>query len=189
MTSGQPIRHTFEDLMLPHLDAVHGVAMRLSGDANEAEELVQETFMRAFKAFERYQLRSFGPKPWLLKILHNAFFTQRGRAARRPRLLDDSDFDGFEGAANEDSLGDSAISDVDWDGFDEELVRALDGIREEFRVVLLLWALEGLSYKEIAEVCDVAVGTVMSRLYRARAQLGEKLVEYASERNIVKGGK
>ena len=174
----------FEEVALRHLDAVYGMARRLSANESEADDLVQETFMRAYRAFGRFELREYGAKPWLLKILHNVFFTRRNREHRQPTLLDDTDFDHFAGELDSPSL--EALSDgkVDWELFDEELKESVNSLGPEYRSVILLWSLEELSYREIAEVCDCPIGTVMSRLYRARQQLGQRLADYAAENRI-----
>ncbi len=174
----------FEVLALPHLDAVYRMAMRLTSDATEAEDLAQEAYYRAYRAFESFELRDYGIKPWLLRILHNVFFTAKGKQRREPTLLDDVDFDHFAdelpGTAEEPLTADL----LDWDQFDQELKAAVETLPVDYRVVLLLWAIEELSYKEIAEVCSCPVGTVMSRLYRARQMLGQGLLDYARERNL-----
>jgi len=160
------------------------MARRLAATEAEAEDLVQETFARALRAFREFELREFGARPWLFKILHNTFYTHAGRSRRQPTLLDDVDFDNFAAELDDAAADDSAAANVDWDHCDEELKHAVESLQPEYRTVLLLWALEDLSYREIAEVCRCAVGTVMSRLYRARQLLGKKLATYARERNL-----
>jgi RNA polymerase sigma-70 factor (ECF subfamily) len=173
----------FERLAMPHLDAVYRMARRLTGSDTEADDLVQETFLKAYRAFETFQLRQYGAKPWLLKILHNTFYTRLGREAKQPGTLDDVEIDKFAESEHASAVS-PAIADLNWDAFDQELKGAVNSLAPEYREVLLLWSLEGLSYKEIAEVCGVAIGTVMSRLYRARQQVGEKLAGYAKEHNL-----
>lgn len=182
MTS--PDSERFEKLALIHLDSVFRMACRLARDESEAEDLVQETFVRAFRAFPRFELRDHGVKPWLLKILHNCFYTHRGRAKRQPMTLDDVTLEQFGEATNESYP--VAMRSVDWDAIDEELKHAVDSLQEEYRVVLLLWSFEELSYKEIAEICECPVGTVMSRLFRARRLLAEKLADFAQRENVPK---
>ena len=176
-------RERFEAVALPHLDAVYRMARRLAGNEAEAEDLVQDTFLRALRAFGTFELRGYGAKPWLLKILYNAFCSRRTRQAREPALLDDKDFDQFGGEATSGDAAERDLGEIDWEQVDDEIKAAVDALRPEYRAVLLLWAVENLSYKEIAEVCDCAVGTVMSRLYRARQQAGGHLAAYAGERN------
>ena len=140
--------------------------------------------MRAFTAFERFELREYGARPWLLRILHNVFYTGRTRRRREPTLLDDVDFDRFADESNHSTSDPASVESTDWEQFDEELKGAVGRLQPEYRAVLLLWAIEGLSYKEIAHVCHCALGTVMSRLYRARQLVGSTLRDYAGERNM-----
>ena len=174
----------FEEIAIPHLDAVNRMARALTRNQAEAEDLVQEAFVRALRAFDRFELREYGARPWLLRILHNVFFTTRGGRRREPILLDDVDFDRFTDEQNGVN-GDLVSADaLNWDEFDEELKNAVDQLQPEYRTVLLLWSIEGLSYKEIAETCQCALGTVMSRLYRARQLLGRLLQDYAREHKL-----
>ena len=172
----------FEQLVLPHLDAVHRVARSLASSGAEADDLVQETFVRAFRGFGTFELREYGAKPWLLRILHNAFYTLKGKERRQPTLLEDVDFDRFADELDDADVEPVSAGSINWDHFDQELKQAVLELQPEYRAVLLLWAVEGLSYKEIATACDCALGTVMSRLYRARQLLGRKLRPYANER-------
>ncbi len=167
-----------------HLDAVYRMACALTRNQVEAEDHVQETFIRAFHAFERFELRTYGARPWLLRILRNVFYAAKARQRLEPILLDDLDFDSFAEEADDPVLDPGSLETINWDEFDEELKTAVDELRPEYRVVLLLWAVEELSYKEIAKVCDCPLGTVMSRLYRARQSLGKQLREYARERKL-----
>lgn len=175
----------FERHCLPHLDSVFRMARRLAYDDSEADDLVQDTFVRAFRAFDRFELRQQGVKPWLFKILHNAFYTHRGKTRKQPTLLDDANFDQFA-AELEDLPEEFGVANIDWDVIDQDLKRAVDELVPEYRVVLLLWAFENMSYREIADVCGCPVGTVMSRLYRARQLLGQELEEFVRQNNVPK---
>jgi RNA polymerase sigma-70 factor (ECF subfamily) len=177
-------RIRFEAIALPHLDAVYRTARVLGSDEAEADDLVQETFTRALRAFSGFELREYGARPWLLRILRNVFYTRKGKQRREPTLLDDVDFDHFADELSDADVEAADADSIDWDQFDEELKAAVAQLQPEYRAVLLLWAIEGLSYKEIADVCDCALGTVMSRLYRARQLLGRKLRDYARGRKI-----
>lgn len=176
------LRERFSEVVLPHLDAVYRLARSLAANADEAEDLVQETFVRAYQGFARFELREYGAKPWLFRILHNAFYTRVGRKKRDPVLLGEADADQISREVPVESGVDERFENLSWEGFDEEIKAAVERLPSEFRSVLLLWSLEDLSYKEIAEVCDCALGTVMSRLYRARQLLGRELRRYACER-------
>lgn len=174
----------FETHALGHLDAVFRMARRLARDESEADDLVQETYLRAYRSFDQFELREYGAKPWLLKILHNTFYTRRGKARKQPTLLDDVDFDHFSAELESAATDETGLENIAWDQIDEELKQAVQELQPEYRMVLLLWAFEEMSYREIAEVCECAVGTVMSRLFRGRQLVMQKLGDYVVQQNI-----
>lgn len=176
---GSADKQSFEALALPHLDTVYRVARRLAHHEHDAEDLVQETFLKAYAAFDRFQVREFGIKPWLLKILTNTFLNRRQRAERGPRSTDPQTLD--ETQADEAYAG---PPDLDYEHLDQEVKQALDQLAPEFRTVLLLWATLEFSYREIADALDVPIGTVMSRLHRARQQLARVLHDFAREQRL-----
>ena len=179
-------RERFEAVALPHMDAVYRMACALTSNEAEADDLVQETFIRGFRAFGGFELREYGARPWLFRILHNAFYTSRNKQRREPTLLDDVDFDHFEDELHDTAVEPMDAANVNWEQFDDEVKAAVADLQPEYRLVLLLWAIEGLTYKEIAEVCHCALGTIMSRLYRARQLLGRKLRNYAREQRVIR---
>ncbi len=181
--SERETKERFETHALPHLDAVYRMALTMALNETEAEDLAQETFARAFAAFDRFELREFGTRPWLLRILYNTFCTARGKRRREPTLLDDVDFDHFADELDSEPTP-TSVDAINWEHFDEEVRLAVAALPPEYRTVLLLWAIERLTYREIAEVCECALGTVMSRLYRARQLLGKQLGEYARDRKL-----
>lgn len=174
-------RERFEAEALQHLDTVYRVAFVLCSSGDEAEDLVQETFIRAFQAFEGFELRSYGAKPWLLRILHNTFYSYKNKQKRSPVTIDDLDFDQFASHSDTSTLP-ITLETFDWEAVEDEIKTAMFDLQPEYRTVLMLWAVEGLSYKEIAEVCECALGTVMSRLFRARKQLSQQLCNFAKDR-------
>lgn len=178
------ITREYEQVVLCHLDLVHRMALKLTGDSHEAEDLVQETFLRAHRAFDRFELREYGAKPWLLRILHNVFYTRCGTSGRGPTLIDDLSLDDIAAELEPGAMQNFTSGEVNWESFDEELKAAIMGLSPEYRSVLILWALGDLSYKEIAVVLGCALGTVMSRLFRARQQLGDALGQFAAERGF-----
>ncbi|MBX3396080.1 MAG: sigma-70 family RNA polymerase sigma factor [Phycisphaerae bacterium] len=174
----------FERVALCHLDLVYRIALQLTGDVHTAEDLVQETFLRAHRAFDRFELREYGAKPWLLRILHNVFFTRCGTSARAPTMAEDMSLDDIAAELELTPVHLSEVGEPDWELFDEELKAAVMAMPPDHRAVLLLWALGDLSYKEIAKVLGCAMGTVMSRLFRARQQLGVVLAEFAAASGV-----
>ncbi len=173
----------FHRLALAELEAVHRMAFHLCRKSGDVSDLVQETYLRALRAEQRFELRERGMRPWLFKILHNVFYTKMGRDQRAPTLADDlrhesvaSELDGPAPAWD--------LASMDWEQVDGRLKRAIDELDERYRDVLLLWAVEGLKYREVADVLNVPLGTVMSRLYRARAILSQQLADVAAEHGI-----
>jgi len=181
---GRTTERKFEESVLCHLDVVYRMARTLSRDPNEADDLVQETFLRAHRAFDRFDLRECGAKPWLLKILHNVFLTRKGQSVRQPTLSDDLRFDEIAAEMDRPDLTGIDFSRLATDHLDDELSKALQGLSSQYRTVLILWALGDLSYKEIGDVLGIAIGTVMSRLFRARQVLAESLSDYAAKRGF-----
>ena len=182
------VRATFERTVLPLLDELFKFALKLTSNEKElAEDLVQETLLRAYRSFENFEMREFGVKPWLLKIMHNIYFTELISRKKRKETNNQADIYAVEDQHTEQSFEFNNIENikkVDWEQFDEEIKHNITQLPDEYREVLLLWALGDLSYKEIAEIADIPVGTVMSRLYRARKQLAENLTNYAKQHRL-----
>jgi RNA polymerase sigma-70 factor (ECF subfamily) len=175
-------RAQFEKLSLEHLDAMYRMAMQLTRRPDEAADLVQEAYLRALKAAERYEETGGGMRPWLFKILHNAFYTRVGQDKRRPAAVDD-----LSAAEASDGRPDQAapawdLASLDWEQVDDRIKQAIDQLRPEYRTALLLWGVEGLKYREIAEIEGVPIGTIMSRLHRARSLVVQQLTEMAEEK-------
>jgi len=179
----------FEEEALPHLDAVYRFALRLSGSADEAEDLVQETFLRAYNAWDQYQ-KGTRAKSWLFTICRNVFLRRRERAQRHEEILsENADRDGpgpelanplWSSTAGFDPEGEFFASIVD-----ERIIEALEDLPEEYRTAVVLSDIEGLPYAEIAEMVGVPVGTVKSRLFRGRRRLQEVLFDHAVEVGLV----
>lgn len=166
-------RQEFQKLALEQLDTLYRVARRLTRDAARAEDLVQETYLRALRAAENFDLQQFGIRPWLVRIMHNLHISRQGREGRQPRAMDTEHLDLSVVSAAGDGF--PPINLNSFDAMDEGLVKAMNSLAPEYQSVLLLWAVEELSYKEIADALNVPIGTVMSRLYRARQRLSELL--------------
>jgi RNA polymerase sigma-70 factor (ECF subfamily) len=176
---------SFEREALVHLDTVYRVARRLAGNTAEAEDLTQETMLKAFRAWQQFRPGT-NARAWLLTILRNTFINQYRRAGNRPEPLDVHAIEGFtvfRDVQTADPAGAFFAQIVD-----DEVLRAVDQLPVEFRETLVLSAVEDLSYAEIAQVTGVPVGTVKSRLFRGRQLLQRSLYEYAVEMGYVKRG-
>lgn len=174
-------RPEFDKLALEQMDAVYRMALQLARHPDEAADLTQETYYRALRSSDGFQEKGGGVRSWLFTILHNVFYTRAKRKARGPAVVDE--FHGADPRAREADAPPPAwdLRSVDWDHVDGRLKKAIDSLSVEHREVLLLWGVEGMKYREIAAVTGVPIGTVMSRLHRARAVLAESLEEFASE--------
>ncbi|MBE7448545.1 MAG: sigma-70 family RNA polymerase sigma factor [Kofleriaceae bacterium] len=182
-------RRDFEATALPHLDALYGAAYRLARNPRDAEDLVQEALLRAYRFWDTFEKDS-NCRAWLLRILTNTFINEYQRRRRQREVLDaataeQTATDGVlvhEGAQAQRSpegvLLERAVSD--------DVQRALDALPADFRTAVVLCDVEGLAYKEIAEVMDCPVGTVMSRLFRGRRLLQQSLAQFAVEQGYVK---
>jgi RNA polymerase sigma factor (sigma-70 family) len=158
----------FEAVVLPHLDAAYNVARWLTRDDQEAQEIVQEAFVRALRFFAGY--RGGDGKAWLLAIVRNTFFSRK-RGGNRGESM--TEFDEEVHAADRDEPGPEAALLIAEDA--RAVTRALEELPLEFREALVLREIEGLSYKEIADVTGLPIGTVMSRLARARRRMQVRL--------------
>jgi RNA polymerase sigma-70 factor (ECF subfamily) len=176
-------RQEFERLALEQIDVLYRAARRLTRDATRAEDLVQETYARAIRSWETFDLKDHGIKPWLLRILHNLHYSRADRDRRQPIAVDQEHLDAASGV---EPSGVPPPGPLDWEELDQNLARALDQLPQEYQSVMLLWAVEELSYKEIAAALDIPIGTVMSRLHRARQRLSEQLHEFARDEGIIR---
>jgi RNA polymerase sigma-70 factor (ECF subfamily) len=174
---------SFDDEALPHLDALYRVALRLTMDPTQAEDLVQDTMLKAYRAWRQYRPGT-NAKGWLLTILRNTFINDYRRRKLEPIAMD------LEAAEPHAIVRDMAEADPEGAFFsqivDEKVLEAIDALPTEFREVLVLSDMEGMSYADIAETLQVPVGTVKSRLFRARRQLQGALYSHAVEMGYIR---
>jgi RNA polymerase sigma-70 factor (ECF subfamily) len=193
-------RALFEETALPHVDAVYRFCLHLSGNEPDAEDLTQECFYLAFRRFDQFR-RGTNCRAWLFKIARNHHIDRLRRKIREPKSEDSSETPLSERAtADTDDPAESvpeldfeewkrlAIDDetVFYDLFGDEVNRFLQELQPEFRLAIVLCDVEGFSYREIGEVLGCPVGTVRSRIARARNHLKEKLYTYAKGLGYVK---
>lgn len=168
---------------MEQLDLLYRVARRLTHNASASEDLVQETYVRALRARDTFDLQAHGIRPWLLRIMHNLHVSRGERESRQPTALQ---HDQLEASAPPGPLTPAAWDHGSLEGMDQQLARAIEALAPEYQVVMLLWAIEEMSYKEIAEAVDIPIGTVMSRLHRARQKLSEQLHAFAVKEGIIR---
>ena len=180
-------RSEFEALTLEHMDALYGAALRLTRSPKDAEDLVQDTYLKAFRFFDSFE-KGTNIKAWLFKIQTNTFINRYRRKVKEREVAEtpaeDVVLDRFVSSENV-----RALQDPEGDFFgkllSDEVIEALDQVPVDFRMVVILADIQGFSYKEIAEIVGCPVGTVMSRLFRGRRILQKHLYEYAIAEGII----
>ncbi len=181
-----PADEVFERELLPQLNALTAFAYRLTQDPNDAADLVQNTYLRAYRFIDQYEVGS-NAKAWLFRILKNAFLNEyRRRQAKPPQV----DYDEVILLEEHNASAIPVFVDLRHELFaqllGDEVTGAINGLPVNFRLVLLLADIEGFTYEEIARITDVPLGTVRSRLHRARGMLKERLRPYAQRHGIGK---
>lgn len=170
----------FEQEFLPQIDALYNFAFHLTYNEDDANDLVQETYLKAFRFIEKY-IEGTNAKAWLFKILKNAFINQYRRKAKQPTKVDFEDIVSYhEGEDNSKLSGFLDLRQEIFQGMmGDEVTGAINALPVDFRTVILLCDVEGFTYEEISKIVDIPIGTVRSRLHRARNMLKEKLRSYA----------
>ena len=181
-------RQQFEELAMPLLDRLYAMALHLVHEPAQADDMVQETYLRAWQNFDRFTLGTHF-KAWIFQILTYLFLNERRSAHRREASVDFAEHDVIQAPAEPDLAQAAEAAAANWDAIyphlvDDALKRALDHLSPEQRAVFLLVTLGDLSYQECADILHIPIGTVMSRLFRARKQLQAELKGYAREHGL-----
>jgi RNA polymerase sigma-70 factor (ECF subfamily) len=179
----------FEAAAMPYLDPLYNAAYRMARNPQDAEDLVQETYLKAYKYYDKFE-EGTNLKAWLFKILKNTFINSYRKKQQAPPKADFADIeesfetivrdDGQQARTPEEELLEKVL--------DEDVQQAIEELPHDYRMVVLLADLEGFAYKEIADILEIPVGTVMSRLYRGRRLLEEALLKYAREHGYIREG-
>ncbi len=180
---------TFTEQAMDLMPSLYSAALRMTRNPSDAEDLVQETYLKAYRGFGSFE-QGTNLKAWLYRILTNTFINRYRAAKRRPDETDLDDVEDFYlyrrlGGLEEARAGRSAEDEL-MDLFSEaEVKAAVDALPEQFRMAVLLADVEGFSYKEIASILDIPIGTVMSRLHRGRKNLQKALFEFATNQGLL----
>ena len=180
-------RKAFEVEALPHMDALYRTALRMLKNQSDAEDLVQEAFAKAYRFWDKFEPGS-NCRAWLFKIMTNIFINDYRSKSRSPVSVNVDEIDDYYLYKQMDSLeleGDpeqTLFSKI----FDDDVKKAIEELPDDFKMVVVLSFLEGFSYQEIAEITDLQLGTVKSRLHRGRKLLQKKLYDYAIKNGYIK---
>lgn len=177
----------FEKEFLPHADALYNFAYRLTHDVDDANDLVQEAFMKAYRFINSYE-KGTNAKAWLFRILKNGFINDYRKKSKQPSKVDYNEVESYYNSDDDDSVQSTHDMRVEStkDKMGDEVAMALSSLEIEFRTIIILSDLEGFKYEEMAKILDIPIGTVRSRLHRARGLLKEKLEEYAKKMGFTK---
>ena len=182
-------RRRFREDAIPLLDSLYGAALRMTRNPQDAEDLVQETMMRAYRAFDRFEAGT-NLTAWLFRILTNAYINTYRKRQREPQKVSSDEveeFDLYQELKNHDPQFDATPESIVLDSLvDSDIIEAIEDLPEQFRLAVVLSDIEGFSYAEMAQIMDVPMGTVMSRLHRGRKALQKRLWDIARDRGIVK---
>ena len=180
----------FQRDALPLLDPLYAGALRMTRNPADAEDLVQETMMRAYRSFDRFE-EGTNLKAWLFRIMTNAYINTYRKKQREPLKVSHDeieDFDLYRELKQHDPQWDATPENIVLSNLvDSDIIEAIDDLPEQFRLAVVLSDVEGFSYAEMAEIMDVPLGTVMSRLHRGRKALQKRLWDIARDKGIVKG--
>ena len=180
---------TFAEDAMPYMNQLFATAMRMTRNRADAEDLVQETYLKGYRAYERFEAGT-NLRAWLFRILTNNYINTYRKKQRRPNQTDLEDVQDLYlyrrlGGSELASIGRSAEDELFDQITDTDIVEALEGLPDQYRTAVMLADIEGFAYKEIAEILDVPIGTVMSRLHRGRKKLQEQLYSFGVERGYV----
>jgi RNA polymerase sigma-70 factor (ECF subfamily) len=192
----QEKREEFESLFLPLLDNLYNIALRMTRNVKDAEDLVQETVLKAYRFFHRFE-KGTNARAWILTILTNTFRTRYRKKKQEPEMVDFQAIENFcladelvreiKASDKSEAKGAEAVTEMLKDYVSDDIIEALENVPEQFRLAVLLSDVEGFSYQEIGEILNISVGTVKSRIFRGRKILQKQLWEFARERGILKG--
>jgi len=175
----------FTNETLPHRNALYNYALKISGNSDDAQDLVQETYYKAYRYFDKFQTGT-NSKAWMFMILKNSFINDYRKSKREPYKLDYEQIQNFyENVKSDRSQTNNLDTEYFNNLFDDEMTAAIDQLPTKMREVFLLCDLDGNSYEETAELVGCPIGTVRSRLHRARHMLQETLLDYAKNKGYL----
>jgi RNA polymerase sigma-70 factor (ECF subfamily) len=184
MEETQPKHKNFETEMLPHMAALYNFALRMTGDPDDAKDLVQETYMKAYRFFDKYS-QGTNAKAWLFRIMKNSYINRYRKESKEPDKIDYDEIKDFYATVKDSAVDSNDLQEKIFGNlFEDEIAEALQELPEDFRTVVILCDIEGYTYEEIADFIEIPIGTVRSRLHRGRKMLRSMLRDYALARGF-----
>lgn len=179
-------KRIFDEEFFPHIDSMYNFAYRLTYDEDDSKDLVQDTYLKAFRFIESFQ-KGTNAKAWLFRILKNSFINEFRKKSKEPAKIDYQEIESFynSGEVDKSITTDLRVETVK-EMMGDEVSNALNSLDIDFRTVIILCDLDGFKYDEMAKILDIPIGTVRSRLHRARNLLREKLNSYAKNMGYIK---
>ena len=175
----------FEEEAIQHMDILYNYALRMTSNTDDAHDLVQETYMKAYRFWDKYE-KGTNIRAWLFRIMKNSYINRYRKESKEPETVDYNDIQNFYHTIRYQSSDPNDLQEKIFGGLlDDDIARAVESLPEEFRTVVILCDIEGLSYEEIAAFVDCPIGTVRSRLHRGRKMLRAKLFSYAKHHGYV----
>ena len=175
----------FEAEAVPHMDLLYNFALRTAGNENDARDLLQETYLKAFRFWDKYE-KGTNIRAWLFRIMKNSYINRYRKETREPGMVDYEDIENFYDSIRADSTDTNDLqAKLFGNLLSDEVTQALQSLPEDFRTVVILADIESLSYEEIAEFLNCPIGTVRSRLHRGRKMLQTQLFDYARDRGLI----
>jgi RNA polymerase sigma-70 factor (ECF subfamily) len=178
----EQLKEEFQKEALPHIGILYNYAYKMTGSQDDANDLLQETYLRAYRFFHKFE-KGTNCKAWMFRIMKNLFINNYRKTQKTPGKVDYDEIENFFETIKSDRLDTADLQERVFNNLlDDEVTRALNSLQDDFKTVIILCDLEGLSYEEIADFVLCPIGTVRSRLHRARKLLAQKLYKYAKER-------
>ncbi|MEP7147113.1 MAG: sigma-70 family RNA polymerase sigma factor [bacterium] len=175
-------KEDFDAEAMPHMNLLHNYAYKITGNQLDADDLLQETYLRAFRFFNKFE-RGTNCKAWLFRIMKNLFINKYRKNQKEPGKVDYDEIENFFDNIRSDKIDSTDLQEKVFSNLlDDDLTNALNSLQDDFKTVVILCDLEGLSYEEIADFVQCPIGTVRSRLHRGRKMLQQKLYDYAKTR-------
>lgn len=181
-----PKHKEFEQQALPHMEVLYNYALRLTGSADDARDLLQETYLKAYRFWDKFE-QGTNLRAWLFRIMKNTYINLYRKEVKEPDKVDYDEIESYYNTIRHESSDDNDLQEKMFGQLlDDDVSQALESLPEEFKTVVILCDIEGLSYEEIAEFLQIPVGTVRSRLHRGRKLLYTRLYDYAKKRGFIR---